>query len=95
MGNRKLLELHLEDNRLRELSYISTLQSLQRLYLANNRIQDMAELDKLEGLPQLIEVNLTNNAISRRLLHRPISLQHQLHYAICLQYGLPEQRAEI
>ena len=77
VGNRKLLELHLEDNRLRELSYISTLQSLQRLYLANNRIQDMAELDKLESLPQLIEVNLTNNAISRRLLHRPILVFRQ------------------
>ena len=75
--NEMLVELHLEENRLRELTNIHFLHSLQRLYLANNRLQDMSELDRLENLPNLVEVNLTNNAISRRLLHRPVLVFRQ------------------
>ena len=75
--NDMLVELHLEENRLRELSHLHVLHNLQRLYLANNRLQDMSELDRLENLSNLVEVNLTNNAISRRLLHRPLLVFRQ------------------
>lgn len=32
----------------------------------------MLELEKLEALPNLVEVSLIGNAVSRRLLHRPM-----------------------
>ena len=34
-----LLELHLEENRLKELTHIGCLENLQRLFLGMNRIQ--------------------------------------------------------
>ena len=37
--NMQLQELHLEDNRLRDLSNLQTLERLQRLYLGCNRLQ--------------------------------------------------------
>eukprot|EP00057_Strongylocentrotus_purpuratus_P015610 XP_011670084.1 PREDICTED: leucine-rich repeat-containing protein 9-like [Strongylocentrotus purpuratus] len=38
-----LVELHLEENRLRDLSHLHYLENLQRLYVGSNRIQDMSE----------------------------------------------------
>uniref|UniRef100_H2Z1T9 Uncharacterized protein n=1 Tax=Ciona savignyi TaxID=51511 RepID=H2Z1T9_CIOSA len=72
-----LLELHIEENRLRDLSNLHHLENLQRFYLGMNRIQDMMELEKLEALPNLIEVSVIGNAVSRRLLHRPMLVFQQ------------------
>ena len=65
------------ENRLLELSHLHVLHNLKRRYLANNRLQDMGELDRLENLSNLVEVNLTNNAISRRLVRWPILVFRQ------------------
>ncbi|XP_074662952.1 leucine-rich repeat-containing protein 9-like [Tubulanus polymorphus] len=67
-----LQELHVEENRIKDLSNLSMLESLQRLYLGMNRIQDICELEKLEALPNLLEISVVNNAVARRLLHRPM-----------------------
>ncbi|ESO85654.1 hypothetical protein LOTGIDRAFT_155146 [Lottia gigantea] len=67
-----LQELHLEENRLRDLSNLACLENLQRLYLGSNRIQDLGELEKIDNIVTLMELSLVNNAVSRRLLHRPL-----------------------
>ncbi|KAL3874482.1 hypothetical protein ACJMK2_037491, partial [Sinanodonta woodiana] len=67
-----LQELHLEENRLRDLSNFICLENLQRLYLGSNRIQELSELEKLDGLLNLMEISVVNNGAARRHLHRPI-----------------------
>ena len=39
MNQWNLVELHMEENRLRELSHFQYLENLQRLYLGSNRLQ--------------------------------------------------------
>lgn len=72
-----LRELHLEENRLKELSHLnSTLPSLERLYLGMNRLQEFSELEKLSGLTELIELSVVSNPVSRRLQHRSLLIYH-------------------
>lgn len=71
-GQWKLTELHIEENRLRELSYLESLVSLQRLYIGLNRIQDSKELEKLESLTKLFELSVIGNPVAKRLMHRPM-----------------------
>ncbi|XP_058242803.1 leucine-rich repeat-containing protein 9 isoform X2 [Hemibagrus wyckioides] len=66
----RLIELSLNDNRLRSLTHLQ-LTHLQRLHLNNNKLQDITELDKLEGLTSLIELSVLGNPVARRSLHRP------------------------
>ncbi|XP_078672195.1 leucine-rich repeat-containing protein 9-like isoform X1 [Branchiostoma floridae x Branchiostoma belcheri] len=77
-----LQELHMEENRLRDLSHLSYLENLQRLYLGMNRIQEIPELEKLEGLPNLIELSVVSNPVSRRLMHRPMLVYRMPHLTI-------------
>ncbi|XP_076442127.1 leucine-rich repeat-containing protein 9-like isoform X2 [Babylonia areolata] len=67
-----LQELHLEENRLREVTALGCLENLQRLYLGSNRIQDISELEKLDTLSNLVELSVVNNAVARRLMHRVV-----------------------
>ncbi|XP_053357223.1 leucine-rich repeat-containing protein 9 [Clarias gariepinus] len=64
-----LIELSLNNNRLRNLTHLQ-LTHLQRLYINNNKLQDVAELDKLEDLPSLIELSVVGNPLAQRSLHR-------------------------
>lgn len=63
-GLENLRELHLEENRLRDLSYFSPLPSLERLYLGLNRIQDYNQLEKLKDLQNLMELSIISNPVS-------------------------------
>ncbi|KAI4885617.1 hypothetical protein NFI96_019058, partial [Prochilodus magdalenae] len=67
-----LLELHLSENRLRDLSHLHPLGQLRSLHLDNNKLQDVAELEKLEVLPSLIELSVVGNPVARRCLHRSV-----------------------
>ncbi|XP_062511836.1 leucine-rich repeat-containing protein 9-like isoform X2 [Corticium candelabrum] len=67
-----LVELHLEENRLKDLSHFDSLQSLSRLYLGMNRISDLAELEKLSGLTNLKEISVISNPVSKKQAHRPM-----------------------
>ncbi|KAK7487003.1 hypothetical protein BaRGS_00021673, partial [Batillaria attramentaria] len=58
-----LQELHMEENRLREISPLGCLENLQRLYLGSNRIQDISELEKVDTLSNLVEISVVNNAL--------------------------------
>eukprot|EP00794_Sanderia_malayensis_P011827 gene11827-13052_t len=73
----KITELHVEENRLRELSNLSHLVNLQRLYVGLNRIQESSEIEKLESLLNLIEISIIGNPVSRRLMHRPMLVFRQ------------------
>ncbi|KAF5890679.1 leucine-rich repeat-containing protein 9-like, partial [Clarias magur] len=64
-----LIELSLNNNRLRNLTHLQ-LTHLQRLYINNNKLQDVAELDKLEDLTSLIELSVVGNPLAQRSLHR-------------------------
>ncbi|KAF4089841.1 hypothetical protein AMELA_G00042860 [Ameiurus melas] len=66
----RLIELSLNNNRLRSLPHLQ-LPHLQRLQLNNNKLQDITELDKLEVLTSLIELSVLGNPVARRSLHRP------------------------
>ncbi|KAL5493183.1 hypothetical protein EMCRGX_G014321 [Ephydatia muelleri] len=67
---RSLRELHIEENRLKELCNFSSFVNLERLYIGMNRIQDFGEVEKLCDLPQVMELSLISNPVSRRLQHR-------------------------
>ncbi|XP_060030856.1 leucine-rich repeat-containing protein 9 isoform X2 [Erinaceus europaeus] len=67
-----LLTLHLEENRLRELSKLQALVKLEKLFLGYNKIQDMAELEKLDAISSLRELTVYGNPICRKMLHRHV-----------------------
>ncbi|XP_019725755.1 leucine-rich repeat-containing protein 9 [Hippocampus comes] len=66
-----LLELHLTENRIRELNHLYPLIELRKLYLGMNKLQDISELDKLDVLPALTELSVVGNPVARNSLHRP------------------------
>lgn len=80
---RSLRELHIEENRLKELCNFSSFISLERLYIGMNRIQDFGEVEKLCDLPQVIELSLISNPVSRRLQHRSFLITN-LSSLLCL-----------
>lgn len=63
-NNWNLQELHLEENRIKDLGGLCHLENLQRLYLGMNRIQDISELERLETLPSLVELSVVSNTVS-------------------------------
>ncbi|XP_026155221.1 leucine-rich repeat-containing protein 9 isoform X2 [Mastacembelus armatus] len=71
VGQNVLLELHLAENRIRELNHLDPLTELRKLFLGFNKLQDITELDKLEVLPSLTELSVLGNPVSRNSLHRP------------------------
>nr|XP_061824855.1 leucine-rich repeat-containing protein 9-like isoform X4 [Nerophis lumbriciformis] len=71
ISQKVLLELHLTENRIRELNHLYPLVELRKLYLGMNKLQDIAELDKLEVLPSLTELSVVGNPVARTSLHRP------------------------
>ncbi|XP_078089252.1 leucine-rich repeat-containing protein 9 [Mustelus asterias] len=71
LGQSALLELHLEENRMRDLNNLFPLVKLQRLFLGANKIQDIGELEKLDSLPNMTELSVAGNPVSRKMLYRP------------------------
>ncbi|XP_072347821.1 leucine-rich repeat-containing protein 9 isoform X4 [Scyliorhinus torazame] len=71
LGQSALLELHLEENRMRDLNNLYPLVKLQRLFLGANKIQDIGELEKLDSLPNMTELSVVGNPVSRKMLYRP------------------------
>uniref|UniRef100_A0A669EAH4 Leucine rich repeat containing 9 n=1 Tax=Oreochromis niloticus TaxID=8128 RepID=A0A669EAH4_ORENI len=65
-----LLELHLAQNRIRELNHLDPLIELCKLSLDMNKLQDIAELDKLEALPSLKELSVVGNPVSINKFYR-------------------------
>ena len=91
---KNILELHLEDNRLKFLPDLNGLVSLHRLFLANNRIHELKELVKLSDLPYLTEVSFINNPISRKPNYTTTLIQAVPHIRIVDRCDIPsEERA--
>ncbi|KAA8582195.1 hypothetical protein FQN60_008935 [Etheostoma spectabile] len=65
-----LLELHLAENRIRELNHLYPLTELRKLFLGMNKLQDITELEKLEVLPSLTELSVVGNPVAKNSLHR-------------------------
>ena len=70
-----LRELRMEENGLRSLSHLAPLVRLQSLHLAQNRVVEVTELEKLAAHPDLIEVTLVSNPITRKQVYRPLLLK--------------------
>jgi Leucine-rich repeat (LRR) protein len=49
-----LQELHIEENRIRDLSNLHCLEHLQRLYLGSNRVQKTAQENVYDNLYKLL-----------------------------------------
>ena len=64
IGQGKLTELHMEENRLRDLSNFYHLRNLRRLFLGGNKLQTVSELEKIADLRKLTEVSFVNNPVS-------------------------------
>ncbi|XP_051237082.1 leucine-rich repeat-containing protein 9 isoform X1 [Dicentrarchus labrax] len=71
-----LLELHLAENRIRELNHLDPLTELRKLFLGMNKLQEITELDKLEVLPSLMELSVVGNPVAKNSLHRPAVVLH-------------------
>ncbi len=61
--SQRLFELHIEENRLRDLSNLHILRGLHKLYAANNKISEFSEIDRLLELNHLLEISLINNPV--------------------------------
>lgn len=59
--------LHLEENCLRSIQNLEKLERLQSLYLTSNRLAELWEIDRLAELPHLMEINLLNNPMQRKI----------------------------
>ncbi|XP_069772401.1 leucine-rich repeat-containing protein 9 isoform X3 [Narcine bancroftii] len=98
MSQRSLIELHLEENRMRDLNNLYQLVKLQRLFIGGNKIQDLGELEKLDSLPNLIELSVVENPVSRKMLYRPFLVFHLMNLQVL--DGVPvsseeKERAEL
>ncbi|XP_077477908.1 leucine-rich repeat-containing protein 9 [Stigmatopora argus] len=71
-----LMELHLTENRIRELNHLYPLVELHKLFLGMNKLQEISELDKLEVLPSLTELSVIGNPVARNSLHRPTVMRN-------------------
>ncbi|UJR26994.1 hypothetical protein I4U23_008301 [Adineta vaga] len=65
-----LVELHLEENRIRELSFFDRMVKLEKLFLGTNKIPETMEIEKLTLLVCLNELSLINNPVSRKSTYR-------------------------
>lgn len=63
VGQGKLLELHIEENRIRDLNNIQILKNLQKLFVANNKMNDYTDIEKLTEMNNLHEISMINNPV--------------------------------
>ncbi|KAI9356534.1 hypothetical protein DFJ73DRAFT_623012 [Zopfochytrium polystomum] len=77
-----LKELHIRENRLRTLAHFDCLPNLQYLMLTGNRIAELTDIERMK-LPSLIEINLAQNAVSRKQLYR-LSVILRFPQIICI-----------
>ena len=75
-GLHSLRELRMEENGLRSLSHLSHLTRLHALHLTCNRVVDVAEVEKLVAHPELYELTLMSNPVTRKQVYRPMVLRH-------------------
>lgn len=59
----RLLELHMEENRIRDLNNIQVLKHLQKLFVANNKMNDYSDIEKLMEINNLFEISMINNPV--------------------------------
>lgn len=84
----RLVELHLEENRLKDLLNIQSIKCIEKLYLANNKISDVTDLDRMTELISMQELSLINNPVSKVFLLNLIIFK--LEYCIVKRFRLQE-----
>jgi Leucine-rich repeat (LRR) protein len=67
--------LKIEENGLKNFTNIQKLYKLQHLFASNNRLNDFPDIEKLAELPNLKELELNGNALSKRPGYRTIILK--------------------
>jgi Leucine-rich repeat (LRR) protein len=58
-----LVELHIEENRLKDLNNFYNLKHIEHLYAANNKINDVNDIERLQYLAKLNILSLINNPV--------------------------------
>ena len=58
--------MKIEENGLKNFGNIQKLYKLQHLFASNNRINDLPEMEKLCELPNLKELELNGNTLSKK-----------------------------
>ena len=71
-----LRELHINQNGLKSLSHLSPLVRLSSLHLNGNRVAELSEVEKLAVHPQLHELTLISNPVTRKQVYRPMCIRH-------------------
>ncbi|KXS20065.1 L domain-like protein [Gonapodya prolifera JEL478] len=74
-GCPRLKDLHLRENRVKHLGQFFGIISLRTLHLNSNRISDMGELQKFD-LPNLLEISMSGNPVTRRSAYRRLLILH-------------------
>lgn len=67
--------MKIEDNSLKNFQNIQKLLKLQHFFAGNNRINDIPDIDRLPELPNLKELELNGNSISKRPGYRQAMLK--------------------
>jgi len=65
-----LRQLRIEENGLRTFSNMYHLTNLRTLHCGYNRISELGEIDEIGEIPQLRELNLCHNSVSRKTFYR-------------------------
>lgn len=58
-----LVELHIEENRIKDLNNFYNLKHIEQLYAANNKINDVNDIERLQYLTRLNILSLINNPV--------------------------------
>lgn len=62
--------LKLDDNHIKQVSGLETLESLEKLFIAGNKLCEMQDIEKLKFNDRLMELVIVNNPICRKNMIR-------------------------
>lgn len=71
----KLEYLCLDENFIKSFNNLYLLPRLKHLFIRYNKVSDFNELEGLQAIPSLIELDLSNNPLSRKYGYRFLLLQ--------------------
>ncbi len=67
--------LCLDENFIKNFNNLFCLQKLRHLYIRYNKVSDYPEIEGLSNIPFLLELDMSNNPLSRKYGYRFLLLQ--------------------